>query len=181
MLNLTASGASSIIDIGALLNPGGPEFYVLLAMLAFIAVVWRVGAFRQIAKHLDDRAAKIRKDLENAAALKAEAENLLASFADRQAEAEKDAARILEEAKREAARIRAEAARALDAEIQRKTAQAEQRIAQARTAAERHVRERAVDLAIGTARQALGDRPAALDGMVDEAIRVFPERWQRQD
>ncbi len=181
MITLIAAGASVTIDIPELLNPGGPEFYVLLAMLVFLAIVWRVGAFGQITKNLDARAAKIRKDLESAAELKAEAENLLATFADRQAEAEKEAARILEDARREAERIRSESARALEAEIRRKTAQAEQRIAQAEAAAERNVRERAVDLAIATARTAFAERPGALDGMLEQAIEKFPDRWQRQD
>lgn len=181
MLSLISGAASVTIDIPELLNPAGAEFYVLLAMLAFLVVVWRAGAFRQIGASLDARAAKIRKDLESAAELKSEAEALLASFAEREAAAERGAARILEEARREAERIRSEAVRTLETEIQRKTAQAEHRIAQARAAAERHVRERAVDLATGTARAALGDQSAALGGMVDQAIESFPGRWQRQD
>lgn len=50
--------------------------WVGLAFLVFVGLLWRFGALRAIASALDGRAAKVRADLAEAEALRAEAQRL---------------------------------------------------------------------------------------------------------
>jgi hypothetical protein len=55
-----------------------PTFWVAVGFLLFLALLWRMGVHRQIAEGLDERAAKIKAQLDEAARLRADAERLLA-------------------------------------------------------------------------------------------------------
>lgn len=176
MDNVLLLGAAGL---PALLNPVEPEFYVLVATIIFLAIIWRVGAVKGVMKTLDERAAKIRAELENAAKLKAEAETLLASFADQQAQAEKSAAQIVANAKIQAEQIRKDGLAALEAEIARRTLQAERRIEQAKMAAQADVRKHAVEMASEGARRLLAEQmPAAkANNLIDDAIAGLEKNW----
>ncbi|HKD21093.1 MAG TPA: ATP F0F1 synthase subunit B, partial [Rhizomicrobium sp.] len=86
-----------------------PEFWVGLGFVAIIGIViWRrVPAFAAAA--LDTRAAAIAKELDEAKRLREEAAALLAQFRTKAADAEKEAASIVTEAKAEAERFAIEA------------------------------------------------------------------------
>src|SRR5689334_8392305 len=64
---------------------------------------------KMVAKSLDERASKIRSELDNAAALRKEAEAKLADAEKRQKEAEAQAKEIVEVARREAEKFAADA------------------------------------------------------------------------
>ena len=55
--------------------------WVGLAFLAFVLLLWRIGAFRMIGSSLDAQAEKVKADLAEAAQLKAEAEAMEARAA----------------------------------------------------------------------------------------------------
>ena len=81
-----------------------PEFWVLVGFLIFFILLGRT--FWTLMKGgLDGRAAKVRAQLDEATALRAEAQRLLDLYRSKQDQAVKDAADILESAKTEAERM----------------------------------------------------------------------------
>ena len=79
---------------------------------------------------------KIKNELEEARKLRDEAKALLAEYQNKRKEAEKEAASIVDAAKREADLIGAEAKTKSEDYVRRRTAMAEQKIAQAEAQAE---------------------------------------------
>ncbi len=77
-----------------------PTFWVLVSFVIFVALVWKPGS-KAVAQMLDDRAEKIRSDLEKAAKLREEAQALFAEYQKKQRDALKDAEAIVAAAKRE--------------------------------------------------------------------------------
>lgn len=119
-----------------LLGQGG-EFFVYVSVTIFIVLaVWLGKLPARITGALDDRIAGVKRQLDEAAALRAEAEALLADARAKTAAAEAEAAAIRARAEIEAAAmVTASEAAASDA-IARRTAAATARIAAAeRTAA----------------------------------------------
>ena len=154
-----------------------PEFWVLLAVLVFIAIVWRPMR-RFIVGTLDQRAMRIEGELEEARKLREEAEQLLAEYQKRQREAAAEAQSIVAHAREEAERIASQAARDLEQSLERRQRLAEERIAQAESKAMAEIRAAAVDVAIDAARQVIVSefderRGAAL---LDSAIASLPQR-----
>ncbi len=154
-----------------------PEFWVLVAAVIFVAAVWKP-AKKSLVGALDERAARIRAELDEATKLREEAEELLAQYQQREQEAAAEAAAILAHATEEAERIAAQSARALDEAVVRRQRLAEERIAQAEQKALDEIRAVAVDIAIGAAREVIvaqidEERGAAL---LDAAIAALPQR-----
>jgi len=128
-------------------------FWVGVGFLIFIGIlVWKkVPAM--IAAALDDRAAKIRSDLDQAARLREDAQALYADYQRKQRDALKEAEEIVAHARAEAERMARQAEIDLRAQIERRKAMAEAKIAQAEQAAIKDVRAAAADLAISAARR----------------------------
>jgi F-type H+-transporting ATPase subunit b len=154
-----------------------PEFWVLLAVVVFAAAVWKP-ARRAVIGGLDERAAGIRAELDEARRLREEAETLVAQYRQRQREAAGEAQAILTHAQEEAGRIAAQAARDLEQSLARRQALAEERIAQAEIKALAEIRAVAVDVAVAAAREVIA---AQLDeqrggALIDSAIAALPQR-----
>ena len=124
------------------------EFWVFVAFVIFVAIVWKVGGGKALIGGLDSRAERIRAELAEAQKLREEAQSLLSSFERRRGEAEKEAADIVAAARDEAERIAGEAETKLAEFVRRRTAAAETKIAQAEAAAAAEVRAAAVDAAV---------------------------------
>ena len=137
---------------------GDATFWALVALIIFLAVVVYLKVPGMIGKSLDDRAEKIRNELEEARKLREEAQALLAEYQKKRKEAEKEASDIVDAAKREAEMITAEAKQKTDEYVTRRTAMAEQKIAQAEADAMDEVRGSAVDMALAAATQILGEK-----------------------
>jgi len=154
-----------------------PEFWVLLAVVVFAIVVWKP-ARRAVLGTLDERATRIRGELEEARKLRDEAEQLLADYRQKGREAEADARAIIAHARDEAERIAAQSARDLQQSLERRQHLAEERIAQAEAKALDEIRAAAVDVAIAAAREVivseLDERRGA--AMLDAAIAALPQR-----
>lgn len=150
-----------------------PTFWVAVAMLIFLGVVFYLGVPGQMAKQLDARANAIRDELDQAAQLRRQAEATLKQYETKRADAEAQASQIVANAKAEAERIAAEANAQLQALIERKTKAAEQKIAQAETAALAEVRAAAATAAVQAAEAVLKGQmtEAKGDAMIDTAIR----------
>jgi F-type H+-transporting ATPase subunit b len=138
--------AASGFDFNALLQD--PVFWTAVGLVIFLAAVFvMVKPHKAIAKGLDGRAAKIRSELDAAAALRKEAEAKLAGAEQRQLEAEAQAKEIVESARREAAQFAADASAALAERIKLREKLAEERISRAESEAMRDVRNAAVETA----------------------------------
>jgi F-type H+-transporting ATPase subunit b len=130
-------------------------FYALVALVLFGGVVLWAGAHKKAGTALDDRAAQISKDLADARKLRDEAEALLAEYKQKRLDAEKEAQDIVARAKSDAATYAEESKRKLADSLDRRTKQAEQKIAQAEAAAIKDVRAAASERAISIATELL--------------------------
>jgi F-type H+-transporting ATPase subunit b len=153
------------------------HFWVLISMAIFVALVWKP-ASRTITGALDERAARIRADLDEARRLREEAERLLAEYRRKEREATADAEAIVAHAKEEAERIATQSARDLEHALQRRQLLAEERIAQAETKAVEEIRAVAVDVAIAAARDVIAAQTDEQRGgaLLDAAIAALPQR-----
>jgi F-type H+-transporting ATPase subunit b len=104
---------------------------------------------------LDGRAEKIKDELDEAVRLREEAQTLLAGYERQQNEALKEAEGIIAHARDEAERQAVHATEALEELVQRREAQAIDRIARAEEEATAGVRAAAVDLAVQATRRLL--------------------------
>src|SRR5690606_2351000 len=133
-------------------------FWAFVGLILFLALVVYFGAPAAMGKSLDARAERIRHDLDEARRLRDEAQQLLAEYQRKRKEAEQEAGDIVAAARREAEILVAEAKQKTDDYVARRTALAEQKIAQAERDAVAEVRGRAVDIDIEAAGQVLADK-----------------------
>lgn len=150
----------------------GPSIWVALAMLVVFAVAIWLKAPGAITKGLDSSIAEIRKELEEAKTLRAEAEALRKEYADKIANAEKDAEAMLAYARHEAEAIVAKAEKDTAEMIVRREKMAQDKIAAAELAAVSELRARAADAAAAAAKGLIAaNYTAAADkALVDQAI-----------
>jgi F-type H+-transporting ATPase subunit b len=154
-----------------------PEFWVLVAFLiVVVGGVYKVGP--SIGKSLDDRAERIKTELDEAQRLREDAERTLAEYQRKQRDALKEAGDIIAHAKSEAERIGIQAGLDLDAMLERRTKQAEEKIAQEEAKAVADVRNTAIDVAIAAARQIIVEQMDAKTGgaLIDNAIAALPQQ-----
>lgn len=175
---LLLAPAPALAASGPFFSLGNTDFVVTLAFLLFIAVLVYFRVPRILAGMLDKRAAQIRAELDEARALREEAQALLASYERKSREVQAQAERIVAVA-RDDATAAAEAAKAeLERSIARRIAAAEEQIAAAEKAAIAEVRDRAIAVAVAAAgdvmaRELRGERGRAL---IDEAIAEVGRR-----
>ncbi len=176
MLDLTllahaaAEGAAEHAEPAAFgLNPGA---WVALAMIVLLGVaVWKKVP-GVLTAGLDKSIATIKQQLDEAKALRAEAEALRKEYADKIAGAEKDAAAMLDHAKHEAEAIVAKAETDTTAVIARREKMAEDKIAAAERAAIADLRAKAAQAATFAAGKLIATKHDAKadKALVDEAI-----------
>jgi len=150
-------------------------FWVAIAFIVFVAITYRP-AKKAISAMLDAHAEQVRASLDEAEKLRADAEQVLASYKKRQSEALKEAEGIIAQARIDSERLRERAAADLEASLKRREAQALDKIAQAEAQALIEVRSIAVDIAIAASTRILTEKlsgPAA-DKLVDNAIAELP-------
>jgi F-type H+-transporting ATPase subunit b len=155
-----------------------PETWVAVGFVLVIALlVWK-GVPGMVGKMLDQRAAVIAAELEEAKRLRAEAAALLADYQKRAAGAEAEARSIVEAATVEAAQFQKEARAALEAQIARRAASAQDKIAQAEAQALNEIRGLAADAAVNAAQKLI---VAKLDekrasGMITDSIKGLGDK-----
>jgi F-type H+-transporting ATPase subunit b len=150
-----------------------PTFWVAVGTAIFIAVVvWR-RVPQMVAKMLDDRAAAIKGELDEAKRLREEAEVLLKEYRAKTANAAQEAQAIIDAAKASAERMAADARAQLAVQIERRGKMAEQKIAQAEAEAIADVRAAATAVAAAAAAEVIGKQTteAKGDALIESAIR----------
>jgi F-type H+-transporting ATPase subunit b len=130
-------------------------FWALVALIIFVGIVVYLKVPGMIGKSLDERADRIRGELDQARRLREEAQQLLADYQRKRTEAEKEAGDIVAAAKREAEQLLAEAHSRTEEYVARRAALAEVKIGQAEREAVNEVRASAVDIAVEAARALL--------------------------
>ncbi|PVA07578.1 F0F1 ATP synthase subunit B [Thalassorhabdomicrobium marinisediminis] len=175
LLTLAASPA-----LAASKNPFSGDFWhldntdmiVLVSFLIFVGVLLYFKVPSMLMGLLDNRATGIRSDLDEAKALREEAQTLLASYERKQRDVQEQAKRIVDDAKAEAARSAEQAKEDIATSVERRLASATDQIESAKAAAIRDVRNQAVAVAVAAARDVIAKQTTAEDAdrMIDESI-----------
>ena len=143
-----------------------------LSMLIVVLVMLWKKVPAAIGKSLDGKIAAIRDQLDEAAALRAEAEALKAEYEAKARASDAEAAAMVERARNEAEAIRAKAEADAQALVERRTRMAEDKIAAEERAAVQQLRATAADAASKAAARIIADRhdTSADKALIDEAI-----------
>jgi F-type H+-transporting ATPase subunit b len=131
------------------------ETWVAFAFLAFLGLLGYVGVHRKLAKSLDDRAGRIKAELDEARKLRDDAAQLLADYQRKRQEAESEAQGIIAGARAEAERMAVDAKAKIEEFVGRRTKLAETKIAQAEAQAAAEVRGAAAEAAVAAAEKIL--------------------------
>ncbi len=128
-----------------------PELWVLVSFVLFLALLVYYKIPNKVAKALDDRADRIKAELEEARRLREEAQSILADYEQKRRDAEKEAEDIIAMAQREAQFYAEESRKALNESLQRRVKLAEEKIARAEEQAVQDIRSRSADVAVSAA------------------------------
>ncbi len=170
LAGLVASPAFAAGD--AFFSLTNTDFIVLMAFILFIGVLFYFKVPGLLAGLLDKRADTIKSELEEARALREEAQTLLASYERKQQDVKDQADRIVTAAKAEAVEAANQARADLEKSIVRRIAAAEDQIGSAQAAAIKEVRDQAIIIAIAAAKDVIAKKMTAAEGnaLIDSAI-----------
>lgn len=154
------------------------SFIVAAATIVFFLLLIKK-VFPILGKSLDERSAKIEKELDEALRLKEEAQALLSSYQRQQVKAEDEAEEIITNAKEQAELIVNNASKKIKEEIEKRTALAEQKIAQAESDVIRQIHDNAVDVTISAARTLIIENLSkeAAEIVMDSAISDIGKKF----
>jgi F-type H+-transporting ATPase subunit b len=156
MLEVLAAAAGESAEPTAWgLNAGG---WVALSMLAVFGLMLFAGVPKLVTMALDQRIAGIRKQLDEAKALRAEAEKLRDDYAKKAHEADEEVAVLRASAERQAGEIVDKAKADAAALIERHRAVAAGKIASAERAAVEELRAKVATAAAAAARELIAER-----------------------
>lgn len=175
VLPLTLLSASpALAATGPFFSLENTDFVVMIGFLVFIGVLIYFKVPARLTSMLDARATGIRSDLDEARALRDEAQGILASFGRKTREAHEQATAIVAAARAEAKAAGEQAKVDLAESVARRLASAEEQIESARNAAIRDVRDRAIQVAIAAAGDVVARQMSAsdADALIDSSIET---------
>ncbi|MCH8951465.1 MAG: ATP F0F1 synthase subunit B [Proteobacteria bacterium] len=154
------------------------HFVVAISFVLFFGLLAYLGVHKFLGKALDDRADRIRQELDDVRRLREEAQAIFAEFERKHREVDTRAGEIVAHAKAEAGQAAEQAKADLAASIERRLRGADEQIAMAEANAVREVRDRAVQVAIAAAAEVMAARlsEARADALVEDAIKSVGER-----
>ncbi|HJN23562.1 MAG TPA: F0F1 ATP synthase subunit B [Rhodospirillales bacterium] len=154
-----------------------PEFWVFVAFVILVAGGGRM-VFAKITQALDERAAAIKQQIEEATHLREEAQDLLATYERKQRQAASEAKELLDEARMDADRLGQQAALALEKSLKRQEKLALERIAQAEVRAMEEVRDATINIALEASRRVLAEKVKGklADALIKGAIKELPKK-----
>lgn len=154
------------------------DIVVGIGFLIFVGVLVYFGVPGLLTSRLDSRSARIRADLDEARALREEAQSLLASYERKQKEVAQQAEDIVAAAKHEA-EAAAEAAKAdIRRSVARRMQSATEQIDAAEQAAVREIKDRAIAVAVAAAGDVIGTKmsDAKANELIEGAIAEVGKR-----
>ncbi|MDP5218186.1 F0F1 ATP synthase subunit B [Ruegeria sp. 2205SS24-7] len=148
------------------------DFVVLLAFLVFLGILFYFKVPSMIGGALDNRAEGIQSELDEARALREEAQTLLASYERKQKEVQGQADAIVAAAKEDASLAAEQAKADLEQSIARRLAAAQDQIASAEASAVKEVRDQAITVAVAAASDVIAKQMTAAEAnkLIDSAI-----------
>lgn len=154
------------------------DTWVAVSFLLFLAILFYFRVPKVIIRTLDNRAANIARELEEARKLREEAEAVLADYQRRAKSAEAEAAEIIAQAEREAEAYGRETRAAFDEMLTRRMKMAEDKIARAEAKAVEDIRFQAADLAVAAAERLIQKKMTtkAADEMVTASVDRMKKR-----
>lgn len=167
-------------------NPFSAEFYslkntdfvVAISFLIFVGVLLYMKVPSMLAGLLDKRAEGIESELNEARALRDEAQAVLASYERKQLEVQEQADRIVAQAKESASEAAEQAKLDLAASIERRVKAAHDQIASAEQRAVKQVRDEAATIAISAASEVIAKKMSAAKAgsLIDDAIKTVQSK-----
>ncbi len=154
------------------------EIVVGIGFLIFLGILVYYRVPHLIAGKLDERALRIKAELDEARALRDEAQTLLAGYERRQKEVRAQAEEIVVAARHEAERAAEQAKEDIRQSVQRRMQTATEQIAAAEQAAVRQIRDEAVNLAVAAAGEVLRAQTKAADAnrLIESAIKEVGDK-----
>lgn len=155
-----------------------PETWVAVGFLIFIGLVVYLKVPAMVTKALDERADRIRNELDEARKIREEAQALLAEYQRKQNDAAKEAESIIAQAREDADVFAREARSKLTESLERRRKLAEDKIARAEADAIEDVRRYAADVAVAAASQLLDQEisDAKAKNLIDDGIKAVHEK-----
>ncbi|MEO1206958.1 MAG: F0F1 ATP synthase subunit B [Pseudomonadota bacterium] len=168
-MTFLAAGASFIDN---------PENWVVISFLIFCGILVYMGVPGVMSKALDNRAERIRKELDEAKTLRDEAQKLLAEYQMKAREAEAEAESIIKQARKDAELMAKNANEALEESLARRTRMVEDKIARAEAQALADVKSAAVSSATSAVEKIIKSRTGGGAGssLVDNSIKSLGNR-----
>lgn len=171
-LGVAVAASPAFAASGPFVSLFNTNFVVLVAFLIFAGVLIYLKVPGLLGGKLDERAAGIKADLDEARQLRVEAQKILADYERKQKEAVEQAGRIVEHARKEAKQAGEDAKDEIKRSIERRLQAAEDQIASAEARAIRDVRDQAILIATAAARDVIAKQMSAEDGnkLIDAGI-----------
>ena len=156
------------------------SFFVALAFFTVIAAFFYLKLPQRLLAALDEKSAEIANELEQARKLREEAQALLADYETRRESAEEQAEVILAEARKTAQRLAEESRTAMQAQLERRTLQAESKIARAEEQLVDEVRAAITRLAVDAAAHLIetGMTTQQANALIERNISELKDRLQ---
>ncbi len=143
--------------------------WILLSTVICVAIIYKY-ARNPVLSALDQRSFGIKKQIDDAENLKVEAQNILSEYQRRKKEAQKEADKIIEEAKVKTKRMRSKAIDQMELEIKRLERLSDNRLTRLHREIELKLRGAITDEAEKKAISTLKSDPKKLDGYTDKMI-----------
>ena len=156
------------------------SFFVALAFAAVIAAFLYLKLPQRLLAALDAKSAEIANELDEARRLREEAEALLADYETRRKSAKQQAEEIVTEARETAQRLAEEARVAMQVQLERRTQQAESKIARAEEQLVGEVRAAITRLAVDAAAHLIetGRSAQQANTLIEQNISELKDRLQ---
>ena len=157
---------------------GNTDFVVSIAFAIFVGILLYKKVPALVGGMLDKRADSIKAELDEAKALREEAQSLLATYERKQKEVQEQADRIVAAAKEEATNAAKAAKEDIAKSITRRLAGAEDQIASAQAAAIKDVRDQAILVAVAAAKDVIASQMDAKSAgaSIDASIAIVGEK-----
>ena len=171
---LAGTAAPAFAASGPFFSLGNTDFVVLIAFIVFIGVLVYFKVPGLLGGMLDKRAETIRSELDEARALREEAQTVLAQFERKQREVSEQADLIVQQAKADAEEAAKQAKVELEKSIARRLQAAQDQISSAEANAVKEVRDSAINVAVAAAADvvAKGMTDADAAALIDESIKL---------